>query len=255
MHDLRLDYSIETVLVNDSSMEVFVFEPEGSGTTTQPALILAQHIPVGHTGIENDTFTLQTAARLASQGYVVAVPFIFHWWPKSADILVKRDESNDQDMVADMRAAFALLQARKSVDPDRIGVVGHCWGGRIAWLAACHIPELAACAIFYGGRIKLPMAGKGADPASVREPPIAFAGQIRCPVAGFFGNDDANPSPQDVDHYEAALTEAGVQVEFTRYDNAGHAFQNFPTPERYRHEASEDAWTRVLEFLERTLKR
>jgi len=255
MDDLPLDYSVETVLVNDSPMEVFVFEPEGSGTNPHPALILAQHIPVGHTGIENDTFTLQTAARFASQGYVVVVPFIFHWWPKSADILVKRDESNDQNMVADMLAAFGLLQARTTVDPDRIGVVGHCWGGRVAWLAACHIPQLAACAIFYGGRIKLPMAGKGADPASVREPPIALASQIRCPVAGFFGNDDANPSPQDVDDYEAALTEAGVQVEFTRYDNAGHAFQNFPTPERYRHEASEDAWVRVLEFLERTLKR
>jgi dienelactone hydrolase len=48
-------------------------------------VILAQHIPVGHTGIENDEFTLVTAARIASEGYVVAVPFIFHWWPKGED--------------------------------------------------------------------------------------------------------------------------------------------------------------------------
>jgi carboxymethylenebutenolidase len=246
MHDLPLEYSVETVLVDDSPMEVFVFEPQGSGTTVHPALILAQHIPVGHTGIENDTFTLQTAQRFASQGYVVAVPFIFHWWPKSEDIKLKRDE--------DMQAAFDLLKARANVDPGHIGVVGHCWGGRVAWLAACHIPELAACGIFYGGRIKLPMAGKGADSTSAQQPPLALAARIRCPVAGYFGNDDANPSPQDVDDYETALVEAGVEVEFTRYENAGHAFQNFPTTERYRHEASEDAWSRVLAFLERTLK-
>ena len=42
MHDLPLDYSVETVLVNDSPMEVFVFEPQGSGANTHPALILAQ---------------------------------------------------------------------------------------------------------------------------------------------------------------------------------------------------------------------
>jgi len=252
VQELTLDYSIELVDVAGSSMEVFLFAPPESGSTWQPgpALILAQHIPVGHTGVENDTFTLQTAARFASQGYLVAVPFIFHWWPKSADIVRKRDESCDRRMVADMQASFDLLRARDEVDDTRIGVVGHCWGGRVAWLAACHIPTLAACAIFYGGRIKLVMdGGEGdADPA-----PIELAGQIRCPVAGYFGNEDSNPSPSDVDDYETALRKAGVVNEFTRYQGAGHAFQNFPTPERYRPAASEDAWERVLGFLQRTL--
>lgn len=252
MQELKLDYSIELVEVAGSSMEVFVFVPSGhsAGSEPGPALILAQHIPVGHTGVENDTFTLQTAARFASQGYLVAVPFIFHWWPKSADITVKRDESSDRRMVADMQATYNLLCARGDVDDNRIGVIGHCWGGRVAWLAACHIPTLAACAIFYGGRIKLVMDGGEGDPDPA---PIELAGQIRAAVAGYFGNDDRNPSPADVDDYEAALLKAGVAVEFTRYADAGHAFQNFPTPERYRAQASEDAWERVLGFLQRTL--
>jgi len=252
VQELTLDYSIELVDVAGSSMEVFLFSPPEPGPIRQegPALILAQHIPVGHTGVENDTFTLQTAARFATQGYLVAVPFIFHWWPKSADIVRKRDESSDRRMVADMQATYDLLCARDDVDDNRIGVVGHCWGGRVAWLAACHIPALAACAIFYGGRIKLVMAGGegDADPA-----PIELAGQIRCPVAGYFGDQDRNPSPADVDDYEAALRDAGVAVEFTRYADAGHAFQNFPTPDRYRPQASEDAWERVSAFLQRTL--
>lgn len=227
-----------------SSMEVFLYLPDGQGP--HPGIVLAQHIPVGHTGLENDEFTLETAHRFATNGFAVAVPFIFHWWPKAADIKLKRDESRDDWMVADVRAAFDLLVSREEVDGERIGVVGHCWGGRVAWLAACHIPALAACAIFYGGRVKIPM-GEG-NPA-----PIELAGNMRCPIAGFFGNDDGNPTPEDVDDYASALKSAGVRHEFFRYDGAGHAFQNFPAPDRYREAASEDAWEKVLVFLQREL--
>lgn len=238
-------HEIDTIEVLGSEMEVFLFTPQGPGP--HPALILAQHIPVGHTGIENDTFTLKTAERFAQHGYVVGVPFIFHWWPKDADIQRKRDESRDDWMAADMQAAFDVLRGRGDVDAARIGVVGHCWGGRVAWIAACHLSELRACAIFYGGRIKLVM-GEG------EVPPIDMAANIRCPVAGFFGNDDENPSPADVDDYSAALTAANVPHVFHRYDGAGHAFQNFPTPERYRETQSEDAWEKVLAFLAKQLK-
>lgn len=235
--------TITTVDVLGSPMEVFLFEP-----ITSPAsgIVLAQHIPFGHTGIENDEFTLSTARRLSDNGYAVAVPFIFHWWPKTADITVKRDGARDDWMVADCRAAFDLLAANSHVRGDRMGIIGHCWGGRVAWLAACHIDELKACAILYGGRIRLAM-GDGAVPA------IDLAKRIQCPVIGFFGNDDTNPTPADVDAYAAALSAADVAHEFHRYDDAGHGFQDFTNPQRYRPTASEDAWSRLLAFLEREL--
>jgi carboxymethylenebutenolidase len=237
-------YQVETVDVQGSAMEVFTYQPASAGP--HPALILAQHIPVGHAGLERDEFTLRTAERFAENGYVVAVPFMFHWWPKDADIAVKRSESRDDRMVADLGATLALLAARDDVRADAIGIAGHCWGGRVAWLGACHIPELKACAMFYGGRVEVPM---GADVA-----PIDLAGQIRCPVIGFFGNEDRNPTPSDVDDYSAALMAAGVRHVFHRYDGAGHAFQNFPSEERYRHAQSEDAWDKVLTFFETELK-
>ena len=137
-------HRIETVVVRDSPMEIFLFEPEGTGP--HPGLILAQHIPGGHTGLENDPFTLRTAERYAENGYVVAAPFIFHWWPKDAGIELKRTESRDDWMAADMQAAFDLLAARANVDKDRIGVAGHCWGGRVAWLAACRVSARPAFA-------------------------------------------------------------------------------------------------------------
>ena len=51
--------------------------------------------------------------------------------------------------------------------------------------------------------------------------------------------------PEDVNDYSRALTDAGLEHEFHRYDYAGHAFQSFNIEEKY----SEDAWTKVLDFF------
>lgn len=233
-------HRIETITVLNSQMEVFLFEPNGDGPF--PGIVLAQHIPGGHTGIENDPFTIKTAERYMENGYAVAVPFIFHWWPKEDDIEGKRNGWRDDRAAKDLRAAYDLLASQPKVDDNRIGIVGHCWGGRVSWLGACHIPTLKACAIFYGGRVKVQMGPK-------TPPAIDLAGNIKCPVAGFFGNEDQNPSPEDVNDYDAALTAAGVPHVFHRYDGAGHAFQMFNNPDRYRERQSEEAWEKVLAFL------
>lgn len=237
-------HHIHTVTVKGSPMEIFMFEPEGEGS--HPGIVLAQHIPSGHSGVEKDVFTLKTAQRFAENGYAVAVPFIFHWWPKTDDIQVKREGFRDDWTTLDLQATFDYLASGENVDADRIGIVGHCWGGRVSWLGACHNPKLAACAIFYGGRIKVQM-GPNTPPA------IELASNIKCPVAGFFGNEDQNPSPEDVNDYEAALTAAGVPHVFNRYDDTGHAFQSFDSPEKFRPVSSEDAWMKVLAFLKEKL--
>ena len=99
----------------------------------------------------------------------------------------------------------------------------------------------------YGGRIKQVM-GEGATP------PIELARDIQCPVLGIFGNEDQNPTPEDVNDYEAALKNACVDYTFHRYDGAGHGFQDFCDENRYRKEASDDAWIKQLAFLEAHLK-
>lgn len=237
------NYTVVTVPVLDSPMEVFVFRPDGPGP--HPGILLAQHIPMGHTGLENDPFTLSTAQRFADHGYIVVVPFIFHWWPRDAPMDLKRTESRDDWMLADMKAGHEVLKAQPGLDTSRIGMVGHCWGGRVAWLAACHV-RFACMATFYGGNIKKAL---GAGNVS----PLELTPHIGCPVIGFYGNDDTNPSPQDVEDYSAALSAAGIEHEFHQYEGAGHAFQNFPMPERYREAASEDAWAKVLDFLAKHL--
>ena len=233
-------HQIENLLVNDSQMEVFVFEPEGAGPF--PGLVQCMHIPVGHTGIENDEFTLKTAERYRDKGYVVVVPFVFHWWPKSAGIEIKREEFRDDWTKLDLDAAFKMLSEKDNVDSDRIGIFGHCWGGRVSWLGAATNPDYKACAVFYGGRI-IKIMGENNPPA------IDLAPNINCPVIGFFGNEDENPSPEDVNDYSKALTEGGVEHKFYRYDNAGHGFQSFNSEDKFRSEASEDAWVKVLDFF------
>ena len=239
-----MTYRIETVMVKGKPMETFLFEPKGAGP--HPGLVVCQHIPVGHTGVENDKSTLNICERFAANGYAVAAPFIFHWWPKSADMELKRKEFRDDWTIPDLTAAYDLLACRSNVNASRIGIVGYCWGGRVSWVGAMSNPRLKACAIFYGGRIRAAM-GEGNPPA------IDLAANIKCPVIGFFGNLDKNPSPEDVDAYDAALAKAGVPHTFHRYDGANHAFQN-EFDERFNPKASEDAWQKVLAFFGEKLK-
>ena len=238
-------YRSEILVVEKKPMHTLIFEPEGDGP--HPGLIIAQHLPVAHAGLEKDPFTIDIGERYAAAGYVCAIPFIFHWWPEDEDIAVKREEFRDDWTVTDLDVTFQYLASLTAVNPDRIGILGHCWGGRVAWLGASHNPKLKACGVFYGGRVKVPFADGG--PA-----PIERASHIQCPVLGVFGNDDQNPSPDDVNDYEAALKNANVPYEFHRYDGAGHGFQDHTNADRYREEQAEDAWEKAIGFLDRHLK-
>lgn len=238
-------YNVETVLIEGSRMDVLVFEPEGTGPF--PGVVVAQHIPIAHTGLEKDPFTIDVGNRMADAGYAAVIPFLFHWWPSNLDLAQKREEYRDDRAVADMDAAYNILTGLKNVDADRIGVMGHCWGGRISWLHACHQPNYKALATLYGGRIKTGM-GEGAPAA------ISLTGNMKCEVLGLFGNEDQNPSPADVADLDAALTQAGIPHELHQYDGAGHGFQDFENPDRYRKKQSDDAWVKIFSFFDRTLK-
>lgn len=238
-------YTKEILEIQGSPMETLVFRPEGDGPA--PGIVVAQHLPVAHEGLEKDPFTIDVGEKLAAAGYVAVIPFIFHWWPPETDVAVKRDEWNDDKNVADLDAAYKLLTSLDTVDSDRTGIIGHCWGGRVTWLGACHNPDYKAAVVLYGGRIKIGM-GEGC-PA-----PIDLAGKMGCKMMGIFGNDDQNPSPADVADLDAALTSAGIEHVFHQYDGAGHGFQDFVNTERFRKEQTEDSWAKLLAFLDDTLK-
>jgi carboxymethylenebutenolidase len=238
-------YSKEVLQIQGRPMETLVFMPEGDGPA--PGIVVAQHLPIAHEGLEKDPFTIDVGEKLSAAGYAVVIPFIFHWWPPETDVAIKREEWNDDKNVADLDAAYKFLTGLDNVDADRTGIIGHCWGGRVAWLGAGRNPGYKASVVLYGGRIKIGM-GEGC-PA-----PIDLAGNMGCKMMGIFGNDDQNPSPADVADLDAALNAAGIEHVFHQYDGAGHGFQDFVDTERFRKEQAEDSWAKLLAFLDDTLK-
>jgi carboxymethylenebutenolidase len=117
-------------------------------------------------------------------------------------------------------------------------------GGRISYLMAVRNPGLRAAVVFYGGNI-MEARGGGASP-------FEQSAQINCPVAGFFGLDDNNPSPDDVKTIDAELMRLGKLHEFHSYENAGHAFMGKGRPS-YREHAASDAWPKTLAWFRRHL--
>jgi len=175
---------------------------------------------------------------------VVAAPELFHRQP--AQVEASRTALlRDTEIIADINATVAHLRTmRMSVTP--LGIVGFCMGGRVAYLMACVQPEFKAAAVFYGGNIFKPL-GEGPSP-------FERSSGIQSPMIGFFGVEDGNPSPEDVRKIDAELTRLGKWHEFHLYNNAGHAFQNFISPERYRERPARASWHEMLAFFAEYLK-
>jgi len=239
-----MTYEVVTLNIRGSDMDCLVFKPESE--VPFPGVVVAQHIPNAHDGLEADPFTIDIGNKFATKGYACVIPFIFHWWPVGTDLAIKREEWDDAKTVADLDAAHSLLTSLDGIDPNRIAIMGHCWGGRMSWLGACHNLQYKVLGTLYGGRIKVGM-GEG------NPPPIDLVSKMNCAVIGIFGKDDKNPSPEDVADLDAALAAAGTEYEFYSYDGAGHGFQDFISEDRYRPEATEDSWAKLFDFFDARL--
>ncbi len=231
---------IETIGVADaaSPMSLRLARPPHSFPGPRPALLVLHH----KHGL--DVFTETCLARLAAAGYVAAAPDLYHRSdaPSYDD---KMASLRDADILADAAAVVAHLRADPLVRPDGIGVLGHCMGGRMSFMLAGALPGFAAAVVFYSGS----MFKAWVDPGVSGPTPFDRLKTIRCPLLGFFGNDDKNPSAADVDQFDAELTAHGVRHVFHRYDGAAHAFQSFQTPALYRPAQSEDAWAKAMAWL------
>ena len=231
--------------VNASSMEGYLTQPEGEGS--HPAVVVIQEIWGVNSHIQS------VVDRLPSQGYVGLAPAMFHReGPMTTGLHEEMDtaiarmrNSTDADILADVNAAMAYLKAQSFVVGDKIGIVGFCYGGRVSYLAACNVSDLAASVVFYGGGIGNAL-GDGPSP-------LEQTANIGCPMLGLFGAEDANPTPDDVAKMDSKLTTHGKAHEFHSYDGAGHGF-HCETRASYRPEAAADAWGKAMAWFDRHLK-
>jgi len=217
------------------TMDVYLGTPSRRGPG--PAIVLMYH----RGGI--DGFTKSVVDKLMKAGYLVAVPDVYHRCPKSMPINDRKSLLKDAEIVADVEAMCDALRMRSDVAADRTVVMGHCMGGRMALLIAGNLRGFCGAVVYYGGGVA---RSWGDGP-----PPFEKLRHIRCPVIGFFGNEDKNPSPDDVDEIDAALNRSGIAHEFHRYDGVGHGFQNPTHDSPLERAAAEDAWGKTFAFLSR----
>jgi carboxymethylenebutenolidase len=232
--------SWETIKVGAQDLDLYVSIPAGSGPF--PAVLVGPHAG----GL--DRFVQGVAEKLAEDGYAAVAPDLFTGIGKdtASEGSPPAQHLNDTGISAAVAGTIDFLRNHASIGQQRIGVTGFGIGGRAAWLAAATSPAFNASVPFYGGDIMAPWG----DAARA---PIELAGEIVCPILFHFGEDDENPTQEDMRTLDAELTRLGKRHQFFTYPGAGHAFMD-PEGPRYQKGASQAAWARTMEFFTWHLK-
>ena len=131
----------------------------------------------------------------------------------------------------------------------KVGVIGMCSAGRHALLSAARAQGFSAVADLWGADVvTTPDELTPKQPVAV----IDMVQNLNMPIIGIFGNDDRNPSPDNVNTLEAKLKEYGKDYTFYRYDGAGHGIWYYHMPS-YRQQAAMDGWEKVEAFFRQYL--
>jgi carboxymethylenebutenolidase len=170
--------------------------------------------------------------QFAAEGYTAIAPSLFDRVRRGIELGFKPEDLQEgmgyvkqldpEATRRDLAAALAVVK-----HSGRAGAVGYCWGGQLAYLAACELP--LACAVVYYGKVVSYLE---------RRP--------RCPVMYHFGTEDRSIPLTDVERIRAAYPAAPVYT----YEGAGHAFNN-DQRDSYQPQAAALARSRTLEFFAR----
>jgi carboxymethylenebutenolidase len=140
----------------------------------------------------------------------------------------------------DVAAGVGHLRSPEGGSCKSVFTVGFCFGGRHSWLSTAGGHGLAGAVGFYGR----PGPSRDGGPG-----PTQRAGELVGPILGLMGGNDPGIPPEDVAAFDRALDAAGVEHEMVTYPGAPHSFFD----RKYEQFAAEsdDAWSRVLAFLDR----
>ncbi len=229
--------STVTCKTPDGDMALYDAEPEGEA---RAAVIVAQEAFGVNPHIEDIT------RRLAGAGFRAVAPHLFH---RTGDPVI---EYGDYDKIMPQFAGLSEAGVLNDIDaaidyleqagftPARIGVVGFCMGGTVAFLASVRRP-LGAGVTFYGGGIAEGRFGM----ASMLE----LAPELQAPWLGLYGDEDQGIPVEQVEALRPAAAAAKVDTQIVRYRGAGHGF-HCDMRSDYHEESATDAWKRTLAWFQ-----
>jgi carboxymethylenebutenolidase len=155
------------------------------------------------------------------------------------DYMPHVQQTQPQTIAMDAATAVAYLRAQPGAAARSVFTVGFCFGGRNSFLQGVEKHGLAGVIGFYGR----PSIGRDGAIG-----PTQRAAEFECPVLGFFGGADQSIPQSDVDEFDKALTNVGVEHELIVYPGAPHSF--FDRHQGEYAEASADAWRHMLAFIQ-----
>jgi carboxymethylenebutenolidase len=181
-----------------------------------------------------DEYVRADVERWAALGYEAVAPalydrrepgFLAHHDPDGmkAGVAHARGTPIDQAM-GDIVACRDLLQK----GGPKVCIVGYCYGGSMAWLAAAKVEGLSAASSYYGSMVK----------ANAELTPL-------CPVIVHLARNDGIPA----DEVKQAVAASNPGVPVYIYEGAGHGFNN-ESPERYHEPSATLARKRTLELFD-----
>ena len=240
MSDALLAETIRITGHNGDEIEAYVASPDGP--PARGGVVVIHHLP-GY-----DRATKEITRRFAELGYDAICPNLYSRQApglapdEAAKIAREQGGIPDQQLIGDVAGAASYLRTLPTSN-QKVGVIGYCSGGRQSVLAACNV-DLDAAVDCYGAFVT------GTPPEGFPLQVTNLVDQLpnlRCPLLGLFGNEDAHPSPAEVDELEQLLEDNGKPHEFHRYDNAGHGFFAVDR-DMYRVAAANDGWQRIAAF-------
>lgn len=167
----------------------------------------------------------------AADGYAAIAPAIFDRVEPGVEIgYGEADKAKGREIRAACNLDNVLLDIAAAIgafktEGLKVGVVGYCWGGSLAWVTACRFNVDAAVG-YYGGQI-IPHKDE----------------KTKCPVMLHFGAKDASIPMSDIEQ----ITEAHPEVPVYVYD-AGHGF-NCDQRADYNEQAAAAARQRTLNLF------
>jgi carboxymethylenebutenolidase len=198
--------------------------------------------------------TLRSCVRLAGYGFVVAAPEIYRRIEPPGTVILFDDAGRtrgQQDAAntpvahfdEDCRAGLDWLGKYPKVAHGKIGVVGFCIGGHLAFRAAFQ-PDVRATVCYYGTGIHDGKLGQDADAGS-----LARAKEIRGELLMIFGTKDPHVPDAGRETIDRGLRHSGVRYRTLLYP-AEHAFTRDEGP-RFDPEATDQAFAEMIGLYRR----